>query len=105
MLLCILPSCHIIESYRSDTNLYDVFDGLFPGRIEHAEMLIDTSNLEKILVKRQKLINKYDNIDARHRYEMWRYEMWQKEGKIVSKPVEPKVCSAFLISFFELQCN
>ena len=60
-----------IESHRSDKILRDVFESLFPGEIEHAEMLIDTSKLEGILRKRRALIEKYDNIDAKYRYKRW----------------------------------
>lgn len=93
------------ESHRSDVNLYDVFESLFPGQIEHAEMLIDTSHLEKTLEKRRALIEKYDDVDARYRYECWRYKTWQQTGKSIgccrtsiSEPVKPKVsCSFFLL--------
>ncbi|KAL7529314.1 hypothetical protein ACHAXR_002895 [Thalassiosira sp. AJA248-18] len=86
------------KSHRSDRQLNSMFESLYPGQIEHSEMLIDTSKLEEILNKRRKLIEKYDDIDARHRYERHRYETWQREGKAigccrnrVSEPVEPQV--------------
>lgn len=76
-----------------------VFESLFPGQIEHAEMLIDTSKLEEVLRKRRRLIDKYDDIDARYRYACWRYSAWQRDGKLVgcgsntiSEPEEPTVC-------------
>ena len=83
------------KSLRSDRNINDVFESLFPDQIESAEMLIDTSKLEEILKQREKLIKKYDSIDARYRYECWKYS--QQEGKVVgcckkiSEPVEPTV--------------
>ncbi len=64
---CVLHA--VTESHRSDTNLKDVFESLFPGQIEHAEMLIDTSKLEGIMQKRRVMIEKYDSIDAKYRYE------------------------------------
>jgi hypothetical protein len=51
--------------------LKDVFESLFPGEIEHAEMIIDTSTLEGILHKRRALIEKYDNVIAKYRYRQW----------------------------------
>ncbi len=75
------------ESHRSDTNLKDVFESLFPGQIEHAEMLIDTSKLERILLKRQTMIEKYDSIDAKYRYN--RYVRKKRAGG--SEPVRPMV--------------
>jgi len=87
------------KTHRSDQNLTDVFESLFPGQIEHAEMLVDTSKLEGILKQRQKLIEKYDSLSARYLYQCWRYNTWKKDGKLVatscngrlSEPVEPKV--------------
>jgi hypothetical protein len=64
-----------------------VFESLFPGQIEHAEMLIDTSKLEKILLKRQTMIEKYDSIDAKYRYE--RFVRMNRVGG--SEPVRPMV--------------
>ena len=84
-------------THRSDRNLSDVFESLFPGEIEHAEMLIDTSKLEGMLKKRQKFIEKYDAHLARYRYECWKYENWQATGKKVGccrkeriEPEKPK---------------
>ena len=95
------------ESHRSDRSLKLAFESLFPGQIEHAEMIIDTGDLEELLRERRALIEKYDDIDAFHRYENWRYTTWQQEGKLpgccsnkVSEPVEPKVC---MPSLFERQ--
>jgi hypothetical protein len=78
-----------IESHRSDKNLRDVFESLFPGEIEHAEMLIDTSKLEGILQRRRALIEKYDNIDAKYRYECW----LRKERESGQEPGRPMVSS------------
>ena len=78
-----------IESHRSDKILRDVFESLFPGEIEHAEMLIDTSKLEGILQKRRALIEKYDNIDAKYRYERW----LRKNRASGSDPERPMVSS------------
>jgi hypothetical protein len=84
-----------IESHRSDTNLKDVFESLFPDQIEHAEMLINTSTLEDIVNKRQTLVDKHDRIDARYRFEQWQHVTCQREGMQVgccrSKVHEPKV--------------
>ena len=77
------------ESHRSDTNLKDVFESLFPREIEHAEMLIDSSKLEEILHRRQALLVKYDNIDAKYRYERW----LRKNSASGSDPVIPTVRS------------
>ena len=77
------------ESHRSDKNLKDVFESLFPRETEHAEMLIDTSKLEDILQKRQALLDKYDNIDAKYRYERW----LRKSRVGGSDPVKPMVSS------------
>ncbi|KAL7445542.1 hypothetical protein ACHAXH_007831 [Discostella pseudostelligera] len=70
----------IPKSHRSDTNLKDVFESLFPGQIEHAEMLINTSKLEDIVNKRQTLVDKHDRIDARYRFEQWQHVTYHREG-------------------------
>ena len=64
-----------------------MFESLFPGQIEHAEMLIDTSKLEKILLKRQTMIENYDSIDAKYRYK--RFVRKNRVGG--SEPVRPMV--------------
>ena len=96
------------ESHRTDRNICMFFESLFPGQIEHAEMLIDTSKLEDILKKRRNLIEQYDNIDSKYRYECWRYTSWQR-GHIgcgtVAEPVKPKVrqqqsCTSRLFLFY-----
>ena len=75
----------------------DVFESLFPGQVEHAEMLIDTSSLEEILRKRRHLIEQFDDFDALYRYQQWRYDTWKKTGKLmgcshrISEPTEPQV--------------
>ena len=81
----ILVEC-VPPSHRSDKSLRQVFESLFPGQIQHAEMLIDTTKLERILAKRQKLINKCDSVDARYKYMQWYNEKHQKE-----KPAEPPI--------------
>ncbi len=84
-----------LESHRSDTNLKDVFESLFPGQIEHAEMLINTSTLEHILKRRATLVEKYDRIDARYRFQQWQYD--RRQGVVGCcneqgfRPDEPKV--------------
>ena len=80
MVECVPPS------HRSDKSLRQVFESLFPGQIQHAEMLIDTTKLERILAERQKLINKCDSVDARYKYMQWYDEKNQKE-----KPTEPPI--------------
>mmetsp|Transcript_17144 Transcript_17144/g.37879 ORF Transcript_17144/g.37879 Transcript_17144/m.37879 type:complete len:1186 (-) Transcript_17144:79-3636(-) len=80
MVECIPPS------HRSDKSLRQVFESLFPGQIQHAEMLIDTTKLERILAKRQKLISKCDSVDARYKYMQWYDEKHQKK-----KPTEPPI--------------
>ena len=67
-------------------------------------MMIDTSHLETTLQHRLKLIEKFDAIDSKYRYDCWRYAMWQKEGKnigcrrSISKPMKPKIRSSGLCS-------
>jgi len=78
-----------IESHRSDKILRDVFESLFPGEIEHAEMLIDTSKLEGILQKRRALIEKYENNDAKYQYERW----LRKKRESGQEPARPMVSS------------
>ena len=90
MVECIPPG------YRSDRNLRDVFENLFPGRIRHAEMLIDTIKLEGLLERRSGFIDKYDNADARFEYEKWRYRRPQEGccGRQLDEPQQPKVGNA-----------
>ncbi|KAL7553133.1 hypothetical protein ACHAWF_016395 [Thalassiosira exigua] len=80
------------ESHRSDTNLYDIFNGIYPDQIDMAEMLIDTTELEKVLAERRTLIEKFDDIDAKYR----RWVSAQQGGKTSicckkSEPAEPMV--------------
>ena len=93
--ICILHLLSYLETHRSDTNLKDVFESLFPGQIEHAKMLINTSKLKGILNKRQSLVDKYDRTDARYRFEQWQFTTsCQKEvakrGCCSKKGLEPK---------------
>ena len=80
MVECVPPS------HRSDKSLRQVFESLFPGQIQHAEMLIDTTKLDRILAKRQKLINKCDSVDARYKYMQWYGEKHQMQY-LVKPPV------------------
>ena len=80
MVECVPPS------HRSDKSLRQVFESLFPGQIQHAEMLIDTTKLERILAKRQKLINKCDSVGARYKYMQWYGEKLQLQH-LVKSPV------------------
>jgi len=77
------------KSHRSDTNLKDVFESLFPGEIEHAEMIIDTSTLEGILHKRRALIEKYDNVIAKYRYSQWLAKNKHTAGQLPPEPKKP----------------
>lgn len=86
------------KSLRTDKSLNDIFESLYPGQIEHAEMLIDTSKLEDIIEKRRSVIEKYDDVDARYRYERWLYEEYKRTGKVsdccyrkISEPSKPQV--------------
>lgn len=95
MVECVPPG------YRSDQNLRDVFENLFPGRIRHAEMLIDTTKLEGLLERRRGFIDKYDDANARFEYEKWRYGRQQADGggkgccgRQLVEPQEPKVGNA-----------
>ena len=70
-----------------------MFESLFPRETEHAEMLIDTSKLEDILQKRQAMLDKYDNIDAKYRYERW----LRKNRVSGSDPVKPMVSDQIFV--------
>lgn len=39
-----------LESLRSDKNLLDMFESLYPDQVEHAEMLIDTSKVSQNII-------------------------------------------------------
>ena len=70
-------------SHRTDVALFNEFNALFPGQIEQAEMLLETSKLEELVDKRKKLIKRHENIDS-----LYRYKCWKNRDK---KPDEPKV--------------
>ncbi|KAL3790132.1 hypothetical protein ACHAW5_007854 [Stephanodiscus triporus] len=78
---------HFFKDVRPTYLRKDVFESLFPGEIEHAEMLIDTSNLEGILQKRRALIEKYENNDAKYQYERW----LRKKRESGQEPARPMV--------------
>ena len=67
----------------SNSILFNEFNALFPGQIEQAEMLLETSKLEELVDERKKLIKRHENIDS-----LYRYKCWKKKDK---KPDEPKV--------------
>ena len=46
----------IPHSHRTDVALFNEFNSLFPGQIEHAEMIVETSKLEELVDKRKRLI-------------------------------------------------
>ncbi len=90
-------------SLRSDRNVRDVFEKLFPGQILNAEMLIDTSHLDTILEKRRSYIEQFEKISARYQYQLWNYKIQQQNGASVccgsksepSKPLVRLVCEVF----------
>mmetsp|Transcript_26962 Transcript_26962/g.56923 ORF Transcript_26962/g.56923 Transcript_26962/m.56923 type:complete len:1388 (-) Transcript_26962:191-4354(-) len=95
------------KSHRSDATLREMFETLFPGQIEHAEMLIDTSKLEDIVRERKKYITKFDEVDASYRYALWKYDQKQDKGsccgmKTIAPPEEPMVWPKSTI--FPLSC-
>jgi hypothetical protein len=71
------------DPLRTDVALLNEFDSLFPGQIERAEMLVETSKLEELVDKRKKLIKRLESADSLNRYKCWRNK---------NKPEEPKVC-------------
>jgi hypothetical protein len=75
---------------RSDRNIREVFEQLFPGQIANAEMLIDTMELENVLDKRRVFIEKFESAEAKYQYQHWKYYNGQRDC-CMKEPAEPKV--------------
>lgn len=86
-LLCLITT----GSHRSDRKIRQVFETLFPGQIESAEMLIDTMELESVLDKRRGFIEKFENFEAKYQYQHWRFYNGQQHSSCAKAPTEPKV--------------
>ena len=94
--------CTITGTLRSDRNVREVFEQLFPGQIENAEMLIDTRDLEGVLDKRRAYIEKFESAAAKYQYQYFKYQNTQ-QNCCTNEPKEPMVCAEiylFIISYY-----
>ena len=72
---------YIPDSHRRDQELYQFFEAVFPGQVQRAEILLNSTELTVLIKKRQKLIEKYERIYAKFSYENRRH--WQiKQGTL-----------------------
>lgn len=78
------------KSHRSDRKIRQVFEQLFPGQIESAEMLIDTMELEVVLDKRRDFIEKFESAEANYQYQSWLWYSGERNC-CTKEPTEPKV--------------
>mmetsp|Transcript_28937 Transcript_28937/g.66250 ORF Transcript_28937/g.66250 Transcript_28937/m.66250 type:complete len:734 (-) Transcript_28937:825-3026(-) len=72
----------IPESHRSDEMLYKYFNGLFPGKIRRACVLLNTKDLEALIAKRMTLIQKYEDLYASEYFKNThekKYLKWKKK--------------------------
>jgi hypothetical protein len=65
---------HIPKTHRSQRELYNFWNALFPGQVKCTEVLINTSNLSRIVNERQRLIETFERIEASYRCAMWKYQ-------------------------------
>jgi hypothetical protein len=79
------------KAQRSDRNIRQVFEQLFPGQIANAEMLIDTMELEDVLDKRRAFIEKFESAEAKYQYQHWKYYNGHRDCCMTKEPAEPKV--------------
>lgn len=80
----------ITETQRSDRHVRQVFEQLFPGQIESAEMLIDIRDLEGVLDKRRTFIEKFESTAAKYQYQHWKYHNHEQK-RCMREPKEPTV--------------
>lgn len=80
---------YIPATHQSDSDLFHFYDTLFPGKINKAEVLINSSKLRNLIYERQCNIEQYENANAR----MHHNEMMHRTDRrkcICCKPKEPK---------------
>jgi len=87
------------ESHRRGQELFQFFDAVFPGQVKRAEILLNATELTRLINKRQSLIEKFENIYAESAYERKMYNQMKENAgnnkkiccfhKTLKKPEDP----------------
>ena len=70
----------IPDSHRRDRELFQFFEAVFPGQVKQAEILLNATELSKLMKKRQSLIEQYEDIYAKHSYEKKKYHQSREDN-------------------------
>eukprot|EP00977_Amphora_coffeiformis_P017341 scaffold5566_cov154-Amphora_coffeaeformis.AAC.1 len=89
---------YIPKDQARDNSLYSFFDGLFPGQVKRAEVLLNTENLRNLIGERLKHIIAYENFFAQKVQKRSKYlrdlDAYEKSGllarSLAIKPTKPK---------------
>ena len=71
--------------YRTDEDITDFYDKLFPGNVRRAELVIDSRKLKQLIQKRQLYLEKYESLYAKLRHEWHCYD--KKRGDHASSAI------------------
>jgi len=78
---------HIPPHLRSDCELYEYFDSIFPGQVKRAEVLVTASELTELIAERQRNIELYEDtyakqVHLKNKYKRQMEAIKKREGNI-----------------------
>ena len=94
---------YVPDSHRRDQELHQYFDAVFPNQVKRAEILVNATELTKLIKDRQNVIEKYERTYTKYSYKQRKYIQMQegtyseKEGccsifrREPKKPTQPIV--------------